>query len=474
MVIIIKNISIWKNSVKKKKYPQLNEDKLVDVLIIGGGLTGVSSLYHLRNSNLNVMLVEQNEIGMGVTANSTGKLSYLQNDLIDKIRKTCNDFVASFYLKSQIDAIKRVVDTVDKEKIACDLEMVDSILYTNKEDEIAKIINLENFLIDNNISVTKDKSNLVKSEYMIKVGNTYIFHPLKFLYGLLKNNKYPVYENTSIIKIAKENGYYLCYTTNHVIKTKWVILASHYPYFIFPFLTPLKVSLEKSYLSAFNYNGDNISLISYSKPFISIRNYKDKLIYLSNSHDVNKSVCDRKNFEELTKKLQDLNLKPDYLWSNIDLITTDGLPYIGSIKKHMLIATGYNTWGLASSFLAGEILSDIINNKDNEYTKLFSPKRLNLSHILGGVSNTSKTIGGYINGFLNKDKGISYEWHDAKVVAINNNNNNNKVYTSCPHAHCKLIYNEVEETWDCPCHGSRFMKNGKCISGPANKDITYK
>ena len=471
MVIIIKNISIWKDTVKIKEYPKLNEDQEVDVLIIGGGLTGISTLYNLQNSNLRVMLVEQNRIGQGVTANSTGKLSFLQNDLLDKIRKSFNDEVASLYLKSQITAINKVVEVINKEKIACDLETVDSILYTKKEDEIAKIKDLETFLKSNNVKVESAKSNLVESIYMIKVENTYTFHPLKFLNGLLKNNKYPIYENTSIQKITEEDGYYLCHTNDYVIKTKWVVLASHYPYFIFPFLTPLKVSLEKSYLSASSYKGDKVSLISYSKPFISIRNYKDNLLYLSNSHDVNKDVASTKNYEELTKKLHDLNLKPKYLWSNIDLITTDGLPYIGAIKDHMLMGTGYNTWGLASSYLAGTILSDIINGKDNEYIKLFSPKRLNMSNVCGGISNIGKSIEGYINGLANKSDNVTYEWVDAKKIAILGDT---KVYHSCPHLGCKLIFNEIEQTWDCPCHGSRFSASGKCISGPANKDITYK
>ena len=112
---------------------------------------------------------------------------------------------------------------------------------------------------------------------MFKVSNTYIFNPLKFVYGLSEklNN---IYENTCIEKIIKKDNYYLCYFDNYVIKTKKVIIASHYPYFNLPFLFPLKATLEKSYLSASKYNGNNISLISYSNPFISIRTYQDYII----------------------------------------------------------------------------------------------------------------------------------------------------------------------------------------------------
>ena len=444
----MKNISIWEDIKLIKEYPTLNENKNVDVLIIGGGITGISTLYNLKNSNLNIMLVEQNKIGRSVTSKSTGKLSYLQNDLIDKIRNSFNDHTASMYLKSQIESIKMIVNIINKENINCDLIKVPSYLYTNKEQEIDKIKSLESFLINNNINVSKASNNLIKSKYMIKVPNTYLIHPLKFIYGLLKNNKYPIYENTSIKKIDKKNSFYLCYTDNYIIKAKYVVIASHYPYFIIPYLFPLKCSLEKSYISASKYIDKPISLISYSNPFISIRNYQDNLIYLSNSHLVNNKVCDKDNFNELIKKVNDLNLKPNYLWSNIDIMTNDNLPYIGKINNHLLIGTGYNTWGLTNGFLAGKIISDIILNKNNEYIDIFNPKRININQIIGNIKNTGKTIDGYIKGIIHSDH---------KYI--------------CPHAKCYLIYNEIEHTFDCPCHGSRFNESGKCISGPSNQDI---
>ena len=446
------NKSIWKD-IKIKKYPKLNRDIETDILIIGGGITGISTLYHLKDSNLRVILVEQNKIGFSTTGNSTGKLSYLQNNLIDKIRTNFNDDTASLYLNSQIESINNLVDIINKENIDCDLEKVNSYLYTNNNDEIEKIKDLEKFLIYNNIKVKQANINIVKSKYMIKVDNTYTLHPIKLIYGLLKYNKYPIYENTSIKKIEKYNTHYSCYTEKNKIVAKKVIIASHYPYFIFPYFFPIKCSLEKSYLSASRCKCKNISLISYSNPFISIRNYKDYLIYLSNSHDITKDTCDKKHFNELIKKVNNLKLNPEYIWSNIDIMTNDGLPYIGEIKKNLLIGTGYNTWGISNGFLAGKILSDIINKKENAYLELFSPKRINLTKFMEGITDIGKNIRGYTNGFINKN------YTKASL---------------CPHAKCKLIYNEIEQTWDCPCHGSRFDKTGKCINGPANKNIIIK
>ena len=439
------NISIWKDTIKKKEYPSLLENSECDVLIIGGGITGGSTFYQLKKTNLKVILVEQGEIAMSTTGSSTGKLSFMQNDLIDKIRSNLGDETANLYLKSQCDAINLAVDIIKKENIACDLTEVDSKIYTNKKSEVEKLKDLERFLI--------------------ACSNTYMFHPVKFVYGLIENSQ-NIYEYTSIKKIVSKGDYYLCYTDKIKIKAKWVVIASHYPYFNLPFFFPIKGSLEKSYISASKMDIKDLSMISYSNPFISIRTYLDYLIYLSNSHSINADTNDKKNFQELLKKVHDLKLEPEYLWSNIDIMTNDGLPYIGKLKKNLLIATGYNTWGLATSVLAGLILKDIITNQKNNYIELFSPSRVNVNQITGGISDIFKNIGGFISGMKKQNK-----------VKSNNNTLSYKGHTvskKCPHMGCSLLLNEVEETWDCPCHGSRFTLDGKCISAPSNKNIDIK
>ena len=462
----MKNISIWKDTIDMVSLPTLDSNQETDILIIGGGITGCSNYYFLSKTKYKVMLVEQNKIGMGVTSNSTGKLSFLQNDLLNKILDNEGEEVASKYLKSQIEAINLVTEIIKKEKINCDLVKVKSSVYTNNRSEVKKLKELEDFLIKNDINVLHTSNNLVKEKDEISIDNTYLFHPIKFVYGLIKDKK-NIYENTSIKKIVEKGNYYYCYTDNYVIKCKYVIIASHYPYFLLPFMFPIKAYLEKSYLSATISNQNNISLISYSNPFISIRTYNDYLIYLSNSHLINNDLDDKKNFIELQKKLKDIKLIPEYLWSNSDVMTNDSMPYIGEIKERMIIATGYNTWGLASSVLSGSIIKDIILKNDNEYINLFDPKRINVDQIIGNITNIYKNINGFVK---------SYSKKQDKVIEKDNIYfyKDNKVLTKCPHLKCKLLLNEVEETWDCPCHGSRFTLDGKCISGPSNQNIDVK
>ena len=169
-----------------------------------------------------------------------------------------------------------------------------------------------------------------------------------------------------------------------------------------------------------------------------------------------------------------MGLVNNYLWSNIDIITNDGLPYIGRLKDNMLIGTGYNTWGLANGVLAGKILADIIIGDNNEYINLFNPNRLNMSQVTGYFVNSIKNLQGYFNGIIKKDNYIVYKKvNGIKVMEYNDNRKKYVVRRKCPHLGCNLVFNKVEKTWDCPCHGSRFDIVGKCISGPANEDIGY-
>ena len=152
-------------------------------------------------------------------------------------------------------------------------------------------------------------------------------------------------------------------------------------------------------------------------------------------------------------------------------MTNDGLPYIGRLKDNILIATGYNTWGLTNGPLAGKILSDIITGKQNEYIELFNPKRMNLAKILGIIPNIYKNISGFIKGYIVKSNKVTYTKMNNKKVMIYQDKESHTVNRKCPHFGCGLTYNEIEKTWDCPCHGSRFGIDGKCIMSPSNHDI---
>lgn len=131
-------------------------------------------------------------------------------------------------------------------------------------------------------------------------------------------------------------------------------------------------------------------------------------------------------------------------WATQDCMSLDGMPYIGQYSNgtpNLYVATGFQKWGMSTSMVADMILPDLVQGRDNSYAALFSPSRSVLHKQL------------LINGI------------DAAVNLIK------PTKPRCPHLGCALRWNAIEHSWDCPCHGSRFDKDGKLQDNPATDDM---
>lgn len=481
--------SIWLDNIKSKEYKPLDKDISVDVLIIGGGITGISTAYHLMNQKLKVCLVDRNKIGEGISSKTTGKLTYLQDNIYTKLSNKYNINIAKQYLNSQKEAIKLVENIINKHNIKCNYTKTKSYLFTNNEYEINKVFHESELLKYMKIKVNEEKIPLnIKYKYSISVNDTAYFNPVKYIKSLaniINKNNIDIYENTNIKEIKKDNNKYICFTNNNKIIAKKVVLALHYPFFIKPFIFPLKATLERGYISSSIINNNyNISGNIIDKNNISFRYYKNNninyFIYSNNYHNLRNKYNIKDNFNYLLNDLKKLNITPQYIWSNIDIITNDYLPYIGFLEENLLIGTGYNAYGMTNGSIAGKIISDLILKNNNKYIKLFNPKRKTIT-IKNIIKNIYSSIKPFIINKIIKNKSyysnkVIFTKKDNKDIAIYIDSFNNKhiVYNRCPHLKCNLIFNEVEKTWDCPCHSSRFDIDGKVIYGPSNKDITYK
>ena len=246
------NKSIWTATSDDLINDSLNKDLELDVLIIGGGITGINCLYQFKDSNLKVALVEANKVGSGVTSKTTGKITYLQGNYY-KIYKKHGYEVAKKYYESQREAISSIKSIVENNDIACNLEESESYLFTNENSKIVDLEKEKKLLEEfecNDILTCKKMGDSKKFLYGFKASGNYVFHPLKYLYGLKKLMKKNIYENSRVLSIEESDGFYLCKTDKALIKTKYIILAVHYPYFLIPFMMFLKVTLEKSYVGA--------------------------------------------------------------------------------------------------------------------------------------------------------------------------------------------------------------------------------
>lgn len=487
--------SLWQNDLKNYKYKQLDKNIKTDILIIGGGLTGITLAYNLINSKHEVTLVEADKLICGVTSKSTAKITYLQELKYQDILNVHDFNTVKLYYKSQKEAIRIINKNVKENNIDCNLKRCSTITFTQDEKESVKFDLEEKILKElgvkyyTDLNVLSDKS--VKKLIMVK--DTYTFNPVKYLDGLVnqikKSNNIVIYENSRVVKIKNEDDALSVYVNGYIIEAKKIVLACNYPFFTLPGLFPLKTYLEKSYISACKIEKTkDINGITNTYPTKSFRFYEDEdnkyFIYLNNSC----KICDKLNYKKNylenkneSKKLTFVN--PVYQWTNMDIMTNDYLPLIGSISnsnKHVLIGTGYNTWGMTNATIAAKILSDLIENKKNKYEKIFDPTRIiNLKGVKNFVSNTMLgNIKAYSlnlvkkNPLWYKDKAMVTKI-DGKRVGIyyDLNGNTHIVSNICPHLKCFLTFNEVDKTWDCPCHGSRFDVDGNIVKSPSVHNI---
>lgn len=454
------------------KFPTFNASNDVrelDVAIIGGGITGLTTAYYLKNSNLKVAVFERDKIGMGVTSRSTAKISYLQGDIYQRLGNKAK----SYYL-SQKEAILELLKIIKDENISCELEQTPSILFCLEKENIKKIW-LEKKLLE---SFGAHPYEVQHSSISAGIGisDSYVFHPLKFLSGLSQSllSKILIYENITVFDIKKQNGRYLLHTTRGNFFAKDVVIANHYPFFLFPNLFPLKTYVKREYVNVAKVSKPlSITAINIDSNLHSIRYYRNYLLYGSNRHRLTEKIDFGKQYDKSRLDLKKMfNISSEMTWDNQDIVSHDLLPFIGKIDSHLYIGTAYRGWGMTNGILAGKIISNSILYHSTLYQDLFSPRRMNLEMMINSFLGTFHYMKVNVQSFFKKTN-PSYIKINGILHAIYEDEHHkiHKICLLCPHMKCHLVFNSYDKTWDCPCHGSRFSLDGELIKGPAIKNL---
>lgn len=471
------NKSIWEEINRKEINKTIPSSLTTDVLIIGGGITGLTTAYFLKDTGKKITIIDKSLVGMGVTCKTTAKITYLQGDIYQILEKHFNKKIAKNYLNSQKEAIAIIKTIVEKNNIDCDFEQVDSIAFTTEEKNISKIKKEKELLENWGIKVSDVRDKNIKAG--IKVSDTYIFHPLKYLKGLqnIIKDKVDIYENVLANEITLKDNSFEVTTTKGIIKADKVVVACHYPFFLLPTLIPLKTYIKREYVNASKINqSSKYTAINIDKDLQSIRFYQDCLIYGSNQHRLTSKIDYKKNYEKSRSDFKSyFKEQPEYTWMNQDVMSHDNLPFIGEVRDNLYIGTAYNAWGMTNGTLAAKIITDKINNKTNIYQSLFDPKRRNITIVAGSFLGAFHYLKVYAQALFQKNNPYYVEIKGNHYgVYVDEENKKHIVKLICPHMKCRLVFNREEQTWDCPCHGSRFDLDGNVIEGPATEPVTKK
>lgn len=523
--------SYWMDTVKEeKKYEKLKDNIETDVCIIGGGITGISTAYNLARKQLNIAIIEKGKIGSQTTGKSTAKITSQHGLFYKYLKDSKGEDFAKLYYEANEEALENIRKIIEKEKIECDLEEESTYVVATKQEDIQKI--------KDEVEVVKEfggKAKYIEKEEIskkvpelnplaaIEFENQAQFNSYKFvtkLAEICKDLGIEIYENTKAIEIKNEDGYYTIETeVGCLIKCKYLVIATKYPIVNMPGFYFMKMYQSTSYGISMHVKEKLFDgmYITSSNSKVSLRmakaenehnslmskdeeeNKQDRdesdksasdyvLIVVGSDHKTGENIdlsSSYKNLENIAKKIYPEGKVENY-WNTEDCITLDKIPYIGKYStmwENAYVATGFNKWGMTTSNVAANIITDMILERKNRYADIFVSTRVEpvknrqevgamLKETVNSLIVKKLTLPDEEKENLKEGEGKIIEIDGEKVGAYKDEDG--KIYTiapKCAHLGCELSWNNLDKTWDCPCHGSRYDYTGKMIYGPTVKDL---
>ena len=427
--------SIWQDTTLPG-FEKLQGDITTDVLIIGGGMAGLLCAHALQEKGVRCVVAEADSIAMGITKNTTAKITSQHGLLYHKLTKRFGKEVAGLYLEANEQALARYRKLC--QRIACDFSEEANYIYSRSdpavlEEEILALHDLgypAEFA--EGLPLPFPTAGAVKFPYQAQ------FHPLKFLSALAP--QLAIFEQTPVRELAKNTAV----TDSGTIRAESIIVATHFPFLNKHGSYFLKLYQQRSYCIALeNAPAAEGMYLDEAENGLSFRNHNGSLILGGGGHRTGKQSGSWQELEAFAKKYYP-EAGITHRWATQDCMSLDGMPYIGQYSArtpNLYVATGFSKWGMTSSMVAATVLRDRILGRENAYGDIFSPSRSMLHPQLG--RNTLESAKNLLTPTVPR----------------------------CPHLGCALKWNPREQTWDCPCHGSRFEEDGTLIDNPATGDL---
>jgi glycine/D-amino acid oxidase-like deaminating enzyme/nitrite reductase/ring-hydroxylating ferredoxin subunit len=495
------NMSLWQLDMPeyKAKAKTLSANKIFDVLVVGGGVTGITTGLLLQKARKSVMIAEAQNIGFGTTGGTTAHLNSFTETPFNQIAKDFGENNAQLTAKAIRQALELIKRNVQEYNIDCGYKELPGYLYARDEKEKKELETIFEGAKEAGVDVQYVEESPVKIPFkkIIEFRRQGQIHPTRYIYALAKE-----FEKAGGVLVqhcrvtgVEENEILTVNTSNGPVEAKNLIYATHIPpgvnllhFRCAPYrsyVIAVKLKNEEDYPDALAYDME--------KPYHYFRTLEmegEKYFIAGGEdhktgHEKNAEACFTR-LEKFVSKYYEID-KVVYRWSSQYFDPADGLPYIGHLPGHphnMFVATGYGGIGISSSTIAAKVLTEMIVAGKSEYEKLFDPNRIKpVAGFNKFVKEAADVVGNFIGGIFSKEKletladlapgeakVVKYE-HHAIALYKDENGQLHAVNPACPHIDCTVNWNNSEKSWDCPCHGSRFGYDGELLTAPARKDL---
>lgn len=496
--------SYWKN-VSMPGFVPLSQSITVDVLIVGGGNTGIITAYLLKQAGLRVALIERDRCAQVNTGNTTAHLTYVTDLRLQQLIDRHGRDHAQAVWDAGVAAINQIQDIVSTENIDCEFVRVPGYIHSSIVDDKDESLELQseaNLIQELGFPAEFVGDVPVFGREGIRFPNQAKFHPLMFLSELITripgNGSY-VFEQTEADEFDGSDDKVVRVTANdHVISCQQVVIATDVPLTGISNVASAAVFQTKlapytSYAIGAKLPRNTAPIATFwdtSQPYYYLRvdqhSNEDYAIFGGLDHKTGQAEQTSDFFVDLEKRLHQFlpTALVDRRWSGQVIESHDGLPLIGETVARQFVATGFSGNGFTFGTLAGMMIRDAIVGRKNPWRELFDPGRLQTR---GGIWNYLTENIDYPY-YMIKDRLIASESRslhslepgqgstlqlDGRRVAVYRSSAGQvtKLSAVCTHLGCLVHWNEAATSWDCPCHGSRFAVTGEVIAGPAETPL---
>ena len=494
--------SVWASTTEVMAYPPLPEDTSADIGVIGAGIAGINVAYHLAREGRSVILIDDGPIGGGETGRTTAHLSNAIDDRYTRIERVHGSQGAHLAADSHTAAISRIEQIVIEEAISCDFARLDGYLFLSPSDT--------SDLLDQELEAAH-RAGLDEVERLPKAplarfdtGPCLRFprqgqiHALKYLGGMAKailRNGGRIHTGTHATAITGGSPARIKTDTGRTITADAIVVATNTPVNDLVAIHT-KQAPYRTYVIGVRVPKQSVGKGLFwdtQDPYHYVRLQSldeewDLLIVGGEDHKTGQADDMNERWDRLTSWTQSrlsINGAVSYRWSGQIMETVDGLAFIGRNPldaSNVYIVTGDSGMGMTHGTIAGMLLADLIQGRSNKWATLYDPSRMSMRAASDFAQENLNVAAQYTEWLTPGEVKSAEDIAPGSGAVLRRGLTKSAVYrdeqgrlhersAACPHLRCIVGWNSGEQTWDCPCHGSRFDKFGAVINGPAISDL---